>query len=546
MRRLRAALAASAVSEQGRRWVYAPYDQLSDAFGPLASWDPRTTGLVLVESSWKAGLRPYHQQKLAYVLANQRQFAIEQARRGVAVRYVFDERPYDAIVATLAGELGPLTVMEPAERELRVMLAPLVAAGAIVPVAHAGWLTDRAQFVEACGAPPWRMDAFYRRVRRDSGILMAGGKPVGGRYSFDRENRRRWDGEPEAPAPPTFVADEITEEVVGLVERRYGGHPGRVDAARLPSTAGDAARLWAWAKAECLPWFGPFEDAMSTRSRTVFHTLVSPLLNLHRLTPRQVVGDVLASEVPLACREGFVRQVIGWREFVRHVHRETDGFRAVPGVAVAARPGDAGWGAWSGWRAASGGVDGGACPDALGADGLLPAALWGAPSGMACLDGVVAGVMADGWSHHITRLMVISNLGTLLGWSPRALTDWFWAAYVDAYDWVVEPNVLGMGTYALGELMTTKPYVSGAAYIERMSDYCDGCALAGDCPVTRLYWAFLARNGERLRGNRRMALPLASARKRAAGEQARDRAVWQAVRDALAAGARVMPGVGDG
>jgi deoxyribodipyrimidine photolyase-related protein len=182
--------------------------------------------------------------------------------------------------------------------------------------------------------------------------------------------------------------------------------------------------------------------------------------------------------------------------------------------------------------------------DALAADLPLPAAFWGkAPSGMNCLDTVVGDVWREGYSHHITRLMVLGNLATLLGVSPRQLTDWFWVAYIDAYDWVVEPNVLAMASYGVGELMTTKPYVAGSAYLDRMSDYCRDCAFAPKttCPVTRLYWAFLARNQERLAGNQRLAMPLRSLRQRAAAERARDAAVAAKVRDTLSRGGRCRP-----
>jgi deoxyribodipyrimidine photolyase-related protein len=182
-------------------------------------------------------------------------------------------------------------------------------------------------------------------------------------------------------------------------------------------------------------------------------------------------------------------------------------------------------------------------PSVLGASGPLPPVFWGSPSGLACLDRVVADVWAEGYSHHITRLMVLANLATLLDVSPRELTDWFWVAYADAYDWVVEPNVLGMGTYAVGDLMTTKPYVSGAAYIARMSDYCESCAFdpATTCPITRLYWAFLARHEVRLRDNPRLRLPLQALRKRPAARREEDARTFQQVRSALGAGRTLSP-----
>lgn len=508
----RRALGAHQHDPSGRRWVYVPYDQLTDAVGPLSREPVRELGIVLVESPAKAGLRPYHQQKLALVLANLRHFAVEQAARGVAVRHVVSPGSYADALRPLVAELGSMRVMRPAERELREDLAPLVREGALEEIAHEGWLTTRAQFEASQSGPPWRMDAFYRTVRKATGVLMQGAKPMGGKWSFDTENRRPWKGDPPAPTPPRFTPDAITDEVVALVRTRFGSHPGTVDPAALPATRADAERLWSWAVTSCLPHFGPFEDAMTTTSSGLFHTRVAPLLNLHRVLPAQVVREVEAlPEVPLASREGFIRQVLGWREFVRHVHEATDGFRVVPEPGISGRP--------------------------------LPPAYWGTPSGLHCLDSVVADVWREGWSHHITRLMVLANLATLLDLSPREVTDWFWVAYIDAFDWVVEPNVLGMGMYAFGPIMTTKPYVSGAAYIDRMSDYCTGCRFdpASTCPITRLYWAYLARNEARLAGNMRMAMPMRSLAKRTAAQRSEDAATFERVSAALADGRGIEP-----
>jgi len=318
----------------------------------------------------------------------------------------------------------------------------------------------------------------------------------------------------------------VKQEVASLVESRFRKHPGRLDPGDLPATAGDARRLWRWGRRHCLPHFGPYEDAMSRRSRTLFHTRLSALLNNGRLLPARVVADAARMALPVASQEGFIRQILGWREFMRHVHEATDGFRR---LRDGTRPTRA--------------TDGGAAPSWLGAKAPLPAAFWGAPSGLACLDEVVSDVWETGYGHHITRLMVLSNLATLLGVSPRELTDWFWVAYTDAYDWVVEPNVLGMGTFALGDLFTTKPYVSGAAYIDRMSDYCGGCAFdpKRDCPVTSLYWHFLERHAERLAGNPRLAMPLRSLARRGADRRADDRRVARRARRAMGRGERLKP-----
>ena len=536
------------MGEAGRRFVYVPYDQLTDRVGPLFTADPREIGIILVEAPAKAARRPYHKQKLAYVLANQRHFALEQAARGVAVRYVATRGGYADALQKLMAQLGTVEMMEAAERELRVELAPLVTRGLIHVRPHEGWLTTAEDFSASVGhEAPWRMDAFYKYVRSRLGILMDGPKPIGGKYSFDAENRKPWRGDPPAPQPPKFSPDPVTVEVGDLIATHFAHHPGVLDLSTLPATADDAEACWRWAKEQCLPDFGAYEDAMSTRSSGLFHTRISPLLNLHRVLPKSLVEDV-ANEprIPLASQEGFIRQILGWREFVRHLHRETDGFRSTPTKArtptftqtrSASPTQDGGFGRWRGepWPPSASRAESGAAPSVLGAHEPLPGAYWGDPSGLHCLDQVVHDVWQEGWSHHITRLMVLSNLATLLGFEPRELTDWFWVAYIDAYDWVVEPNVLAMGTYGTGDVMTTKPYISGAAYIDRMSDYCKDCAFdpKKNCPITRLYWAFLAEHAERFGKNPRTSGPVRAAQKRAPAERAEDLRVRALVRLAL-------------
>ncbi len=502
----------------GRRWLFVPYDQLSDAIGPLSHEDPAELGIVLVESPAKAAKRPYHRQKLALVLTNLRHFALEQAERGVSVKHLVHDGSYAEAVERVLPETGPLRCMEPAERELRLDLAPLVESGGLESLPHEGWLTTKAQFEDSQkrGAP-WRMEAFYRHVRKATGLLMEDGKPAGGKLSHDADNRKPWKGDPTLPSPPVFQPDRITLEVAELIEQRFSSHPGALDLDSLPASRRQAESLWIWAKSECLEHFGTYEDAMTTQSATLFHTRVSALMHLHRLLPRDIVRDVVSSDAPLNSREGFLRQVLGWREFMRHVHAATEGFTQLP----------------DGFQR-----------DFLDARRPLPQAFWGSkPSGLHCLDTVVDDVWRDGYGHHITRLMVLSNLATLLDVSPDELTEWFWVAYADAYDWVVEPNVLGMGTFSLGELFTTKPYVSGSAYIDRMGDYCGDCAFhpKKSCPWTRAYWAFLGRHAERLRGNPRVAMPLRSLAKRSPEQRQRDERAFERLHDGLGAGQQLDP-----
>jgi deoxyribodipyrimidine photolyase-related protein len=573
--------AAQKSAAKPSQWVYIHEDQLTDRIGPLAA-DPHA-GVILIEHHFKARLRPYHAQRLALQWANQRHFALELARAGRHVSYHLAADPLRTALDEIAASLGitRIAMMTPAERETRADLAPLIDRGLITLTPHQGWLTTRQQFDDAHaglkGSPRWKMDSFYRHVRRATGILMQpDGAYVGGKVSFDTDNRLPWSGrldEPRAAEPPTFTPDDITREVIEMIRRDFARHPGVIDPHTLPATAADAATLWAWARRACLHNFGPYEDAMSLRSRTVFHTRVSALVNLHRLLPRDLVRDAEAADIPLQSKEGFIRQILGWREFVKHVHDATDGFRTLTTARETSppppHPGDGGYATWAKhpWPRTHASATltpldlPGAAPalSTLTTPTPLPPAYWlgaasnpatpaDAPntsSGMNCLDHVVQGVWAEAYSHHITRLMILANIATLLDVSPRQLTDWFWVAYADAWDWVVEPNVLAMGTYAVGDVMTTKPYISGAAYIDKMSDYCSACPLdpATTCPITRLYWAFLARHEPTLKSNPRLMMPMRSLAKRAAAQRAADARVFVAVRDVLVNGRPVTPGL---
>ncbi len=512
----------SVAEAKTRRWIYVPYDRLHDGVGPLAETRPEDAIVVLMESRAKGTRRPYHKKKLTLVLSAMRHFALEQAERGCRVVYGASPHSFGEGLLELQQRWGwpELVVNRPAERELRVELEAAKKAGLrLREVEDTAWLSSTTDFEVVFGSKKVReqkagqrqylMDRFYRAMREKTGWLMERGKPAGGKFSYDAENRRPYRGEVPVPERPRFAPDAITREVMAMIEKRHPAHFGVLEGFDLPVTRKDAEAAWAFALEQLLPYFGPFEDAMHTAHPDLFHSMTSPAINLTLLRPRDVVEQVAeafaAGKIPLASAEGFVRQVLGWREFMRHIHEATDGFRTLAPTKDA--------------------MDG-AAPSFLEAQRKLPPVYWGIKSGMRCMDTVVAGVVENGWSHHITRLMVLSNLATLCGFSPRELTDWFWFAYVDAYDWVVEPNVLGMATFADGGLTATKPYVSGAAYIHRMSDFCGKCALdpkktlgEGSCPFTAMYWSFLERNEEKLSPLHRMSMPLQTMRKKSAAEK---------------------------
>ncbi len=512
----------SVAEAKTRRWIYVPYDRLHDGVGPLAETRPEDAVLVFIESRAKGTRRPYHKKKLTLVLSAMRHFALEQAERGCRVVYGQSAASFGDGLLELQTTWGwdELVVNRPAERELRVELEGARSAGLRVrEIEDTAWLSTTADFEgvfgpmklreQKAGQRQYLMDRFYRAMRQKTGFMMRGGKPVGGKFSYDAENRKPYRGEVPVPRRPVFAPDAITREVMAMIEQRHPEHFGNLDGFDLAVTRKDAEASWAFALEHLLPHFGPYEDAMSVAEPDLFHSMTSPQLNLTLLRPVDLVRDVAeaceAERIPLASAEGFIRQVLGWREFMRHIHEATDGFRT---LAPTASP------------------MAGASPSYLDAHKPLPPVYWGTQSGMRCMDTVVAGVVDDGWSHHITRLMVLSNLATLCGFSPRELTDWFWFGYADAYDWVVEPNVLGMATFADGGLTATKPYVSGAAYINRMSDFCGKCALdpkkslgPGSCPFTAMYWSFLERNEAKLAPLNRMAMPLTTMRKKSAAER---------------------------
>ena len=539
--RIRAA-APSEADLQNRRWIYVPYDRYTDRTGPLTEQPPADTGIVIVESTAKALRRPYHKKKLIVLISNMRHFALEQADRGVAVLYHFSPDSHGSALLDLqrSCKLPTLTVMSPAERELRLDLAQAQARGLqlqIVP--DATWCSQTSDFLATYGpfqsGRSYVMDRFYRRMRQETGVLMRNAKPIGGQFSFDADNRNPYRGEVPIPRFPEFPPDTITEEVITFVEATYSHHFGVSSGFNLPCTQAEADSFWTFFLDHALPHFGRFEDAMRDDELQLFHSKTSVLLNLGRLLAMDLIRDVASraeeGTVSIANAEGFIRQLLGWREFMRHLHEQTDGYRLLRGhvpdelrivhqeISPNQTPQAAH--AYSFPQRPDEDPYAGATPSALGAALPLPAAYWGVPSGLHCLDTVVHQVIDEGWSHHITRLMVLSNLATLCGFSPRELTDWFWFAYVDAYDWVVEPNVLGMATYADGGVTATKPYVSGAAYINRMSNFCPHCrydpkqsVTPEACPFTALYWTFLERNEPLLAGNFRLKMPYTTLRRK--------------------------------
>ena len=514
-----------------KRWVFLLYDQLNLSLIPFHDEHPTETGLILIESIAKGTSRPYHKQKIAVLISNMRHFAIEAQKKGHPVSYIMTKEDYSVTLQNLGG-LGTIHTIRAAEKSTRDELSPLIDSGLLIEHPHNGWITPIDWFTEALGTkPPFRMAPFYQKFRQETGILMHDSKPIGGKYSFDSENRSPWDGMHDLPEPPSYRRDNIDLEVEELVNSRFEEHPGSVDLSAQPTTISQANDALDYA-ISVLPLFGKYEDAMTTQSRGLFHSRLASVLNLSRLLPMDVVDRVLSTDAPINSVEGFIRQIV-WREYVHHIHVVTDGFQNLEVNRTLNTENDAGW-----WKSERKGVDPKHNPNHLSQNRKLPVAYWGEKSGLNCLDQTVQSVMEDGWTHHIPRLMVQSNIASLLDVNPRELTDWFHASFIDAYDWVVEPNVMGMGTYALGDSMMTKPYVSGTPYINRMGDYCKSCSLdpKKTCPISSLYWAYLERHRSAFEGNFRMSMPLRTLSKRSENKKIDDRIVFESVYESLSAG----------
>jgi deoxyribodipyrimidine photolyase-related protein len=469
-------------------------DQLSHGLASLADVDRGKAIVLLMEVAEETTYVRHHKRKIALILSAMRHFAEELRADGWTVDYIrLDDADnsgsFTGEVARAVERHRPqaIRIVEPGEWRVHRMIE--------------GWAKRFGVPVEVlpddrfvCGTLEFQtwaqargdlvMEFFYRDMRRKTGLLMtADGKPEGGQWNFDKDNRKPPKRGLNYPEPMAFVPDAITEAVMALVAERFADHFGRLEKFALPVTAAQAKRALAHFVRTTLPDFGTYQDAMVTGQDWLYHSWLSPALNLGLLTPldvAQAAADAYAAgHVPLNAAEGFIRQIIGWREYVRGYY-----WLEMPQVAEA---------------------------NALGATRPLPEFYWTGETDMLCLAEAVRNTRDNGYAHHIQRLMVLGNFAMLAGVRPQDVADWFLVVYADAYEWVELPNVIAMSQHADGGRLATKPYAGGGAYIDRMSDHCGKCRYdvkqktgPDACPFNALYWDFLARHERRFRRNRRM------------------------------------------
>jgi deoxyribodipyrimidine photolyase-related protein len=472
--------------------------------------------IIFIESMTKTQHLPYHRHKLTLLFSAMRHFAEGLRQQGYDVHAYRRAGRFTEVLRAHITQHGTthLLMMAGAEyhaRQRQTQLHEQIG----IPVTllpNSMFLVSQTNLTGVDSGKRVIMEDFYRSMRRHFNVLMVDTKPVGDKWNFDHDNRKRLPKQVEPPEMRVFPPDDITQTVMQEIEA--AGHGvGSTAGFSLAVTHEDAARALDDFIAHRLPLFGDYEDAMSSRHAVLFHSQLSPYLNIGLLDPltliRRAEAAYLDGHAPLNAVEGFIRQILGWREYIYWQY-----WRQMPGLRTA-----------NDWEAQR----------------PMPRMFWDGETDMNCVRHVVSRLLENGYSHHIERLMVVCNFCLLAGIDPAQVADWFLTFYIDAYDWVVLPNVIGMGLNADGGKTATKPYIASANYINSMSDYCVGCrfdhkARSGDnaCPYNVLYWNFLIEHEARLRANPRSGKNVLGLRHVSEAEKARIREQARALLDEMA------------
>ncbi|MCC5794031.1 MAG: cryptochrome/photolyase family protein [Chromatiales bacterium] len=472
------------------RLVLVLGDQLTPGLSALRAADRSRDLVVMAEVTEEAQYVRHHAKKLVYIFSAMRKFALKLRQEGWQVAYgrLDDPQTTRSITAELErrykayGAVGVIAT-ESGEWRLRTALAESTLPIEVLPDDR--FLISREDFAAwAAGRKSLRMEYFYREMRRRTGLLMEGDQPAGGQWNYDQQNRKAARPGTALPSPMRHTPDEITNEVLGMVRTRFPRAPGQLEPFWFATDAAGAKRAAAKFMREALPGFGDFQDAMLEGERFLHHSVLSMYLNIGLLDPLELChaaeAEYRSGHAPLNAVEGYIRQILGWREFVRGIY-DLQG----PGYVS---------------------------NNQLGASRRLPEFYWSGDTDMACVAAAVRQTLEEAYAHHIQRLMVTGNFAMLAGIDPHEVHEWYLAVYADAYEWVEAPNVIGMSQFADGGIVASKPYAASGAYINRMSDHCKGCLYdvraresEQACPFNALYWDFLVRHRNSLQGNPRMA-----------------------------------------
>ncbi len=481
-----------------KKIVFLFWDQLSLNISALEGVD-KDTLVVLVECMDECTYVRHHKKKLVYLLAAQRHFKEALEKQGYNVSYyslyktghkptipevlpqAIKTHHAQELVVTHPGEYRQLQLIKKIANEAGVKLTLREDTCFVCSLkAFSDWAQKQKSKYHLV------MENFYHNMRRKTGLLMNKGKPEGGKWNYDHQNRNPLETDEAIPAPKVFALDKITRDVQKLVAQRFADHFGDIEPFNIAVTRRGALQALDYFVEKLLPQFGPYQDAMLQKEPFLFHSTLSHYLNNGLLEPIEVCEAVeqayYAGHVALASAEGFIRQVIGWREFVRGLY-----WHFMPGYANS---------------------------NALGYKTPLPWFYWSGDTKMNCVRHVVKHTKEHAYSHHIQRLMITGNFAALIGVRPQEIHEWYLVVYIDAFEWVEMPNTIGMATYADGGIMGTKPYISGGNYINKMSDFCKNCHYSvtkktgeGACPFNYLYWNYLIKHEDKLKANHRLGMP---------------------------------------
>jgi deoxyribodipyrimidine photolyase-related protein len=460
-------------------------DQLSMRLPSLVQSDKSRDIVLMAEVMAEANYVRHHKKKLVLVFSAMRHFAEALRLEGWTVDYIKLDDPKNT--GSLKGEvaraqkrhaLNDVVMTEAGEWRLREELSHIRSLEDTRFICSHGAFRAWAQ-----GRKELRMEYFYRDMRRQTKLLMNGDDPEGGRWNFDTENRKPAKGEVFSKQPPRFVPDAITTDVIELVKNRFDNNFGDLEPFWFGVTADDAQVALSHFLNHALPHFGETQDAMVEDQSFLNHAVLSPYINMGLLDPVDVCQAVEksyhAGKAPIEAVEGFIRQIIGWREYIRGIY----------------------WLKMPEYRT----------ENSLNATRTLPDFYWTGQTDLKCMAQAIKQTKEDAYAHHIQRLMITGNFALLAGINPIDVQDWYLAVYADAYEWVELPNVLGMALHADGGLLASKPYAASGNYINKMSDYCKDCRYdvkkrTGEdaCPFNALYWDFIARHQKRFAKNPRM------------------------------------------
>jgi len=470
-------------------------DQLNTQMSSFEHFDKTQDCVLMAEVKQEATYVKHHKKKIAFVFSAMRHFAKQLKSVGINVNYTHynDEENKGSLTKQVeyflsSNDIEQIIISQPAEyRLLEEVNAWSDGFGIDVLITEDNRFFAKQSYFEqwAKGRKQLRMEYFYREMRKQTGYLMNGDKPIDGKWNFDADNRNKLPKNHSLPQPTKFAADKITAEVISLVQTEFSDHFGDINDFHYATTRQEALVVLHEFVQERLPLFGTYQDAMTQNEAWMYHSHVSFYLNTGMLLPKEVLDAAQAAyekgDAPINSVEGFIRQVLGWREYVRGFY----------------------WHLMPDYKS----------QNFLEAKRALPAFFWTSDTQMNCLSQCVSQTKQNAYAHHIQRLMVLGNFALLAGLDPEQVNEWYLIVYADAYEWVELPNVSGMVLFADGGQLASKPYAASGSYINKMSDYCSHCHYSVKektghqaCPFNYLYWDFLIRHKEKFKGNPRMSM----------------------------------------